>query len=928
MLGMNFTREKRRISSGKWIFAAFLMMIFIFIGSKSYSQIDSRNQIRPDKEKNFDDPEKKKRIKSKKNPRFKGKKAYSNRKQIKRSRKARARQVDRSPKGDITGRKVETKRTPRRTEARPQSDPYRNRRIRTERARTGAPVSEPRTATKKGERARTGDISGRKRVRQKSVRTERVSRYPQPNPYVGRKIRTEKSRAKSNKKEIRSIRSATRPSESRKPRSQSRPISATAAPKVKTKRNVYRNHERRGGEKSTDKDIAGRKLRTKNTGSSGQDAGRRVYSNVSPYTGRPKQKEGNRFEKTRRQAPPRSATRPSESGAYRKGSIYATRKNSRSRTFTGAKKAKKVRSLSQPSRKGEKTIYGSRYNAGSVRSVSGYSQARSRQGPGTPATLSGKRKRYKQKNTYRGKDRHFGENSSTKDIAGRKLRTRNYKSYSPRYGTVGALPYSGGGEKTSKKAAAGPRTSRRAGWNNSGSPLMKKGRNANSESISGYKGRMRASGMPRYGRGGESSYAGKTKAKSIRKYSGGQESLYTGKRRAEPAVKGGGSITRGWNNGGMPLNPKGRNGNSESISNFSGRMRSSGMPKYGRSREGSYSGRMKASPPPRGGGGSITRHWNNRGMPLSPKGRNGNSEAISNYSGRMRASAMPRYGRGRESVYAGNRKARKPLKGAGGSITTHWNNKGEPLSGKGRNQKNENISNYQGKMSLNAMPSYSKGKEGVYAGNRKAKKPIKGAGGSITTHWNNKGEPLEGTGINGTDKDILAYQGKSKPPDKIKQSEGTERGRTKSLSFVRIGDPMHMGLWKELNNKKVNNNLPKELSRKQRLRLKEADGLDNGRSRAFTFWAIGDPTQGGLMRTPSQARGRLHPSSTYTASHKSRNSIEEKEQPVKIKIWWAKLFKKNSNQPDSVKEKPRRPRYDKGERSIWETGEREDWYNN
>jgi len=692
---------------------------------------------------------------------------------------------------------------------------------------------------------------------------------------------------------------------------------------------------------------------------------------VSPYTGRPKQKEGSRFEKTRRQAPPRSATRSSESGANRKGSIYATRKNSRSRTFTGVKKAKKVRSLSQPSRKGEKTIYGSRYNAGSVRSVSGYSQARSRKGPGTPASLSGRRKRYKQKNTYRGKDRHFGENSSTKDIAGRKLRTRNYKSYSPRYGTVGAIPYSGGGEKTSRKASAGPRTSRRAGWNNSGSPLMKKGRNANSESISGYKGRMRASGMPRYGRGGESSYSGNTKAKSIRKYSGGQESLFTGKRRAKPPVKGGGSITRGWNNSGMPLNPKGRNGNSESISNFSGRMRASGTPKYGRSREGSYTGRMKASPRPGGGGGSITRHWNNSGMPLNPKGRNGNSESISNFSGRMRASGMPKYGRSREGSYSGRIKASPPPRGGGGSITRHWNNSGMPLNPKGRNGNSESISNFSGRMRASAMPRYGRGKESVYAGNRKArkplkgaggsitthwnnkgeslegtgingtdkeilafqgkkkaKKPIKGAGGSITTHWNNKGEPLEGTGINGTDKDILAYQGKSKAPEKIKQSEGTERGRTKSLSFVRIGDPMHMGLRKELNNKKVNNDLPKELSRKQRLRLKEADGLDNGRSRAFTFWAIGDPTQGGLMRTPAQARGRLHPSSTYTASHKSRNSIEEKEQPVKIKIWWAKLFKKNSNQPDSVKEKPKRPRYDKGERSIWETAEREDWYNN
>lgn len=988
---MNFTKRRTGVSNGKWIFAALLTMIFIFVGSESYSQIDSRNQIRPDKEKNFDDPEKPtKRLKSKKNPRFKGKKAYSNKKQIKRSRRARARQVDRSPKGDISGRKVETKRTPRRTEARPQPDPYKNRRIRTEKARAGTPVSEPRTATKKGERARTGDISGQSRVRQRSVKTASRPSYAQPNPYVGRKIRTEKSRAKSNKREIRSVRSATKPSESRKPNSRPRAVSATAAPKVKTKRNVYRNHERKGGEKSTDKDIAGRKIRTKNTRSSGQDAGTRVYSNVSPYTGRSKSKEGGRFESTRRPSAPRSATRPAESSSYGKSNLYATRKNSRSRTFTGAKKAKKVRSVSQPSRKGEKTIYGGKYNAGSVRSVSGYSQARSRKGPGTPVTLSGNRKRYKQKNTYQGKDRHFGENSSTKDIAGRNLRTRNYKSYNPTYGAAGFTQYQKGGKKSKGYPSTSPRSGNRAGWNNGGSPIVGKGINANSEAISGYRGKMRASGVPRYGRGGESVYSGKTKAKTVRKYSGGQGSLFTGRRRAEKPIKGGGSITKGWNNGGSPIIGKGINANSEAISNYSGRLRASGSPKFGRGREGEYSGRMRASQPPKGGGGSITRHWNNSGLPLNPKGRNGNSVAISSYSGKMRASGMPRYSRSRESAYAGNMKAKKPFKGAGGSITRHWNNKGEPLSGQGRNAKNEASSNYQGKMSLNAMPSYSKGQEGVYAGNRKAKKPLKGGGGSITrhwnnkgeplsghgryakneaisnyqgkmrlnampsygkgdegvysgdrkakkppkggggsitTHWNNKGEPIEGMGINGTDKDILAYQGKNKAPEKIKQSEGTERGRTKSLSFVRIGDPTHMGLQKEAHNKKVNNSLPKELSRKERLRMREADGLDNGKSRTFTFWAVGDPTQGGLVRTPSQAKGRLHPSAAYT-SGKSRNSIEEKEQPVKIKIWWAKLFKKNANQPDSVKEKPRRPRYDKGERSIWETAEREDWYNN
>jgi hypothetical protein len=940
---MDFNKKNSGLRCGKWIFTTILMMIFIFIGSASYAQVDSRNQIRPDREKNFEDPDKKKRkrIKSKRNPRFKGKKAYSNKRQLKRSRRDRAKYVDKSPKGDITGRKITTKRTPRTTVARPQPDPYKNRRIRTgtEADRAKRSVPETRTATKKGERARTGDISGQRRVRQKSVRTKRVSRYPQPNPYVGRKIKTEKSRAKSNKNEIRSIRSVSRRSESRKPKSQSRPISATAAPKVKTKRNVYRNHERRGGERSTDKDIAGKKLRTKNTRSSGQDAGIRQYPSVSPYTGRSRYKEGGRFKNTRVSAAPRSATRPPETSSYRKNNKYASRRNSGSRSFSGAKKAKKVRSLTQPSRKGERTIYGSKYNAGSVRSVSGYSEARSRKGPGTPVTLSGIRKRYKQKNTYQGKDRHFGENSSTKDIAGRRLRTRNYKSYNPSYGAAPTLRNSGGGENPNRYPADGLRTSKRAGWNNGGVPLMKKGRNANSASISGYQGRRRAGGMRGSGKGAEGAYTGRMKARK--------------------PLTGGGSITRGWNNGGVPLMKKGRNANSASISGYQGRRRASGMTGSGKGVEGVYAGRMKSKKPLKGSGGSITRHWNNKEEPLIGKRQTDSDK------GRL--------------AYQGNINAKKPLKGGGGSITRRWNNHGEPIKGKGITGTDKEMASYQGKMKAagkgNLGPSEgiergrNKSLSFVGIGNpehmglqreannkkvnnrlpkeltRKERLRLKGADGldngrsKAFTFWA-LGDPSQG-GLKKTKSqtkgrlhpgsaNTSSYQGKMRAVGKgdLGPSEGIERGRTKSLSFIRLGNPEHMGLQREANNKRVNNRLPKELTRKERHRLKGAEGLDNGRSRAFTFWALGNPSQGGLMRTPSQAKGRLHPSSTYTASHKSRNSIAEKEQPVKLKIWWAKLFKKNSNQPDSVKEKPKRPRYDKGEGSIWETAERENWYNN
>jgi hypothetical protein len=38
---------------------------------------------------------------------------------------------------------------------------------------------------------------------------------------------------------------------------------------------------------------------------------------------------------------------------------------------------------------------------------------------------------------------------------------------------------------------------------------------------------------------------------------------------------------------------------------------------------------------------------------------------------------------------------------------------------------------------------------------------------------------------------------------------------------------------------------------------------------------------------------------------------------MNLKLFWAKLFKKNDTQPEIVKVKEHRPRYDKKERELW-----------
>jgi len=918
---MNFSNYHIKFKGNKRIIFI-LIVAFVFAGTSSIAQIDSRNQAKPTKEQNDKKPKKKiKRVKSKKSPRQKGKKIYSNRKQINKAKRSRAKNVEKSPKGDITGRRVKPKKTPRRTVARPQPDTYKNRRIRTEKSRVGPAAPAVRTATKKGEKARTGDISGRKTVRQRSVKSSRRTPYVQPNPYTGRKVKTEKRRAKSNTRELRSIRSVSKPSESRRPQTRSRPVTATVAPKIRTKKNVYRSHERTGGEKSTDKDISGRKLRTKNKRTVRRQTGARPYASVSPYRGRKRYSEGQRFKRSRSlPASARSISRSSES--YRRNNNYPTRKNYRTPRSSTVVKAKSVRSTADPSRRGEKPIFGKKYRPGSTRSISGQRQASRRRSPGPPVTLSGQRRRYAQKNTYQGKDRHFGENSTDKDIAGRRLRTRNYRSSKPNGAVSGFMPYYGrSAPKGSPKRYAdkGGRRSNRGRWNNNGSPIFGKGRGPNQEAASAFKGKMPLSALPGFGGGKEGSYRGNIPARKIRKYGAGTEGSYSGRIKSSKPLVGGGSVSRHWNNKGQPIFGRGRSANGEAISRYRGKMPLSAMPSYGQSGESSYRGNIPAK-------------------------------------------NIRKYGAGLEGSYSGNRRAQKPLTGGGGSITRHWNNKGQPILGRGRGASGEAISKYSGKLPMSAMPSYGRSKEGAYAGKMKAKKPITGGGGSITRHWNNNNQPLPVSGRNANSEAIFNYSGKVKveknggykysgedygrrkkllvvyfgheggnmvAAKKSKKYNSVEiRGRTRSLTFLKLGNPTQGGLRREYANTSRNRNLPKNVKGSDRIRLSAAKGTERGRTTTLSFISLGNPTRGGLVYSPSKAKGRLHPSSKYTQSSRTRNSAEEKDQPIKLRIWWAKLFNKNASQPNQVKNKSRRPRYDKGEREIWETAEREDWYKN
>ena len=60
----------------------------------------------------------------------------------------------------------------------------------------------------------------------------------------------------------------------------------------------------------------------------------------------------------------------------------------------------------------------------------------------------------------------------------------------------------------------------------------------------------------------------------------------------------------------------------------------------------------------------------------------------------------------------------------------------------------------------------------------------------------------------------------------------------------------------------------------------------------------------------------LHPDAQFVRTNKN-NVKGEKDALTNLKLWWARLFKKEETQPEHLKEKLKKPRYDDGEQGMW-----------
>jgi hypothetical protein len=700
------------------------------------------------------------------------------------------------------------------------------------------------------------------------------------------------------------------------------------------------------------RDISGRKLRTKNKSS----AARAIVQASSPYEGTGKRNRGDRASKPIKGLPPirSSSARAARSNVFPNSGRYI---NNPSR-----KPHDNQNSFSNRSKVARAARLGSKPPGFSKRS-------------GSPRSASGSFVSRGKKNVYWGKFSK-GEKAFTKDITGRPLRAKNYRTPPP-----GITPkrdvYQGrkrGGDRPAKgnfvsRFSTASKPTERA-WNGdvSGRPIRK---NSSKKRIENpgkqfYPRSISVSAkMKRGGRLEGSGYRSRTKpseskpglnplpvktpgigSSRIQKFLGGLK--------GRKPDKGGGSISgRRKNNDDRPLpvripaNADGRvgafSGNLKSRrpekggGSISGRRKNNDdrplpvrIPANADGRVGAFSGTLKARRPEKGGGSISGRKKNNDDRPLPVR--------------------IPANADGRVGTFSGTLKARRPEKGGGSISGRKKNNDDRPLPAR--------------------VPANADGRVGTFSGTLKARRPEKGGGSISGKLINNNGKPIytkvplvtKGLNYAGKIKRNYGYfRNPNSAREALKKTEPTDN------LFAIGGIPVRRKAYKYIHNPHASKNS---------LKKKEPDddvfaveGLQVKRKINYKFVQNPKANKNSLKKrepddkiaaveeiyakrkmrkyvtNPSSKKGALMvlaPGQAYAKINNYQGNIRMKKSNVKdahpdakfahsrvanvksertimtnVKLWWSKLFKKNDNQTKAVKEKVRRPRYDNKERELW-----------
>lgn len=404
-----------------------------------------------------------------------------------------------------------------------------------------------------------------------------------------------------------------------------------------------------------------------------------------------------------------------------------------------------------------------------------------------------------------------------------------------------------------------------------------------------------------------------------------QEGLsYAGNIKSSRPLKGGGSISGSWNNKGQPIAVKTPGSASVRIATFQGNLR--GGPKqfsqagYGYSgdirqrkksfsREGyDWAGYAKASKPLKGGGSVSGQLWNNKGQPLPNKYA---ASKAAKFQGNL---PFARKSFSREGYdWAGYDRTRKPEKGGGSISGQLWNNKGQPLPARTPTGKQASEVAYSGRIKLSRFKrEYVRNPNAVEEALKKHS-PYENvySVNNITTRVKQKE----------TSKNKLSAKGAllGLPPSRATVKAGEYSGTMK-----RYWEYKHNPISADASLKtiKYSKSFANATSYAGKVRLtknyRHAPNADKDALKVLApgraYAKIGDYQ--GNIRMNKFNHKKHFPDATF-AHNRDNNVKGERTIFTNIKLLWAGIFKRQSTQPDAVKDKVRKPRYDKKEKELW-----------
>jgi hypothetical protein len=869
---------------------------------------------------------------------------------------------------------------------------------------SGVYVHNPSKTPKKTERIRTSAGARKVTTRSSSQSTRNV--YPQSGRYVNHSSTPDRT-PRRNRKVI--------------PRSASRSFTARRSLNAWT----HFPRPRKYGDKPFTKDIAGRRIRTKNFETRKpaivQSPGGKVLSRSGKI----------------RNVYPQSRKTFSTSQRRQKANVYPQ--------FGGYTH----NPLSRP-QKTPKAVSNKSTLARLNRLQGGPDKRPGRKQRVTPRSASASFIKRRSTNTWAHfpRPKHKGERAVLTDIAGRPLRTKNFETQRPKLINPTAKPdrrnrrfadrpYQGGGNYRSSsrsgKAWRGDVTNRRIRKNYT-SKLGRAGKMVTSGgggSVSGRSWNNRRTAIPPRSPG--------IGANGIEKYSGNrrggrafnnQGEEFTGNIKARRSFKGGGSISgKLWNNNRRAIPPRSPGIGANGIEKYQGNR--TGRRAFNNQGE-EFSGNIKARRPFKGGGSVSGRVWNNNRKAIPPRSPGIGANGIEKYQG-DRTGRRAFNNQGEE--FSGNIKARRPFKGGGSVSGKLWNNKQTPVAV--RTPVVGNIGGVPRK--LRVTPKAAFGNQGEeFSGNIKSHRPAKGGGSVSGKLWNNRQAPIavrvpvngdiggiprklrvgpkaafsnQGEEFSGNIKSHRPAKGGGSvsgklwnnkqtpiPPRTPERSQGEEfSGNIKSHRPAKGGGSVSGKLWNnketpiavrvpkseqggessgniKLRNGYVKNPNSAEAALKKRKpsaetyrvgglqvkvqqraygqRKNAPDGALPGLKpskasiqageytkviKSFKYVRNPNSSDDALkVREPGKAFARstdyqgnikmkkfdlfgrrdLHPDAQFVKLNKN-NVAGEKDMLTNFKLWWSRLFRKNETQPDHLKDKRGKPRYDKGETGLW-----------